>query len=81
MLSLRSGRIFLGRFNWNSSIRHVNSPNKKPKFHKMQIVSLGQNMEIQQSMSTIHHRQQPKKGKKKNSRLISVLILYFNLTI
>ena len=65
MLSLRSGRIFLGRFNWNSSIRHVNSSHKKPKFHKMQIVSLGQNTEIQQSMSTIRHRQQPKKGKKK----------------
>ena len=80
MLSLRSGRIFLGRFNWNSSIRHVNSPNKKPKFHKMQIVSLGQNMEIQQSMSTIHHRQQPKKGKKK-IKAHFCLILYFNLTI
>ena len=79
MLSLRSGRIFLGRFNWNLSIRHVNSPHKKPKFHKMQIVPLGQNMEIQQSMSTIHHRQQSKKGKKFKAHFC--LILYFNLTI
>ena len=59
MLSLRSGRIFLGRFYWNLSVQHINQ-HKKPTRQEMQILSLGKNMGIQQSMSTVHRR--TKKG-------------------